>query len=168
MAAAIRPFTKRLSFAKQRIALFRMKSVIGEDWIVKRTVIAASLDFLGSIAFLRRSASETFQLRYSTADFSAIGQDGLRTARAPNLTIAFTEHAPLLPDGVHRLFQEARKILENHDVVSVGARDEVDFGSLTEMKRFQSRTENAALRHGCNFVVWYLVSADSHSHACDR
>jgi hypothetical protein len=84
MAAAIRPFTKRLSFAKQRIALFRMKSVIGEDWIVKCTVIAASLDFLGSIAFLRRSASETFQLRYSTADFSAIGQDGLRTARAPN------------------------------------------------------------------------------------
>jgi hypothetical protein len=60
MAAATRPFTKRVSFAKQRIALFRMKSVIGEDWIVKRTVIAATLDFLGSIAFLRRSASKNF------------------------------------------------------------------------------------------------------------
>lgn len=167
MAAATRPFTKRLSFAKQRIALFRMKSVIGEDWIVKRTVIAASLDFLGSIAFLRRSASETFQqpLTFQPSGKKALGR---REHQIRNLTIALTEHSPLLPDAVHRLFQEARKILENHDVVCVGAKDALEFGSLTEMKRFQSRTENAALRRGCNFDVWYLVSADSHSHACDR
>ena len=102
------------------MALFRAKGVIGEDWIVGRTVIATSLRC--SIAFLRRSASETFQLLCSTADISAIRQVQGRSAHGRalgrserqiwNLTIGFTEHAPLTgcrPSLISRGSQNSRK-----------------------------------------------------------
>jgi len=83
MATATQPLTKRLSFAKQRTALFRTTSVIGEDWIVERTV--NFLGLLGLNCVLASTGIGNFSTPVLNPDFSAIGQvEGPRTTRAPN------------------------------------------------------------------------------------
>jgi hypothetical protein len=55
---------------------------------------------------------------------------------------------PLLPDAVRRLFHEARKILEEHDVVWVGEKEEMEKPPIVSSDtggKFRERLQEAPL-----------------------